>query len=446
MKHFFYRASLVVLALAGASTAIFAEDHGPDPRLTGAPGDQTCAQCHTGTAVNEGGGNVALTVPSGTTYTPGATQKLTVKITDSAARRWGFQLTARLASDLSNGQAGTLAAANTNAQVVCDGTGRVAPCTSAAVVQFAEHNLTGYRAATDTYEVNWTAPAAGAGPVRIYVAANAANGTGNQTGDHIYTTSVELTPAAAGVKPTINSTRGVVNGASFESTISENTWISITGTNLASTTQLWGSADIVNGQLPTTLAGTSVTVNGRAAYVQYVSPTQINALSPADTSTGPVEVRVTSNGQASDPVTVTMQAISPAWFLFDGKYLAATHADSSLLGKSGLFASAPAATTPAKPGETIVLYATGLGATNPAVAAGQVTTVLAPLAATPRVTIGGTAATVSFAGLVPNFARLYQLNVVVPASLANGDHNVQIDVDGTTSTRSDTCCFITVNQ
>lgn len=424
-------------------TAIaLAEDHGPDPRLTGAPGDQTCASCHTGTALNAGGGSVAIELPNGLVYTPGVKQRITVRITDSTARRFGFQMTARLATDLQNGQAGAFAPADGNTQVMCD-TGRVAPCDSPTSLQFAEHNMTGYRAASNTYTVDWTPPDTNLGPVRLYAAGNAANGNGNNTGDKIYTTSVELQPATSSPKPAISSAKGVVNGASFETAIAPNTWITITGTNLSSVTRSWNAAELAAGKLPASLDGVSVTINGKAAAVQYISPTQINAITPSDDASGVVELRVTSNGQTSEAATVNLQPVAPAFFTFDGKYLAATHADATLIGKSGLFAAAPTATTPAKPGETIILYGTGMGATSPAVESGTVTTAIAPLAATPRITIGGMTAEVAFGGLVPPFARLYQFNVVVPPALSDGDHPVVLEISGA---RTSDCCAVSVQR
>ena len=160
---------------------------------------------------------------------------------------------------------------------------------------------------------------------------------------------------------------------------------------------------MTGGKLPTALDG--VSVNGKAAYIEYISPTQINAVAPADSSVGPVEVRVTSSGVTSDAAIATLQAYAPALFTFGGKYLAATHANSAPLGKSGLFPTAPTATTPAKPGETVVMYGTGFGATTPAIAAGAATDVVAALATPLKVTIGGVSANAVFAGL------LYQFNI-----------------------------------
>jgi uncharacterized protein (TIGR03437 family) len=187
-----------------------------------------------------------------------------------------------------------------------------------------------------------------------------------------------------------------------------------------------------------------VTINGISAFVQFISPMQINVIAPADDTVGPVEVRVKNIDQPSAAATAMIQKVSASFFTFDGKYLAATHADNTWLGKSGLFASAPSATTPAKPGETIVLYGNGFGATNPVIGADKITDVLAPVADRVSITIGGQPATVAFAGLVPPFARMYQINVVVPAGLASGDHAVVVQTGGSTSPAGTACCFITV--
>ena len=315
--------------------------------------------------------------------------------------------------------------------------------------EYITHTLTGTRAGTTsgvTFEFDWTPPATDVGEIILYAAGNAANGNNSDTGDRIYTTSVSLSPAAAGTKPTISSDRGVVNAASFRAGISPRSWVTITGADLSATTRAWSGNDIVDGNLPTSLDGVSVSINGQPGYVQYISPAQINVIAPEGVGTGDVEVRVTSNGQTSDPVVATVQTVSPAFFLFDGKYLAATQADNSLLGKTGLFASAPAATTPAKPGETIVLYGTGFGATTAGVSAGRLTNRVSPIAGTVRITIGGIPANMSFAGLVPPFAELYQFNVEVPSTVPSGDQPVVAEISGVTSASDGSCCFITIER
>ncbi len=429
---------------------LFADVTGADPKYTAAPGDDSraCTACHIGTSLNGGAGSVQIIVPGDATYTPGVTQHIKVQVSDPAQRRWGFELTARVSSD--NSQAGDITSTDSNTQVRC-ANGRTKPCSTSSPQQYITHTQSGTRLGTSsgvTFEFDWTPPATNKGTVTLYAAGNAANGNNTEAGDHIYTTKRTLTAADASAtsKPAISASSGVANGASFQPGIAQNSWITITGTNLATTTRTWTGSELSGGNLPTSLDGVGVTVNGNAAYVEYISPTQINAIAPADTATGPVQVVVTANGQTSDAVSATLGQFSPAFFTFDGKYLAATHANGNLAGRSGLFAAAPSATTPVVPGETIVLYGTGFGPTDPAVTAGQVTTAVARITSPYTVTVGGAPAVVSFAGLVPPYAQLYQFNVQVPDSVPNGDQPVVVQIGGTTSPNSASCCFVTVQK
>jgi uncharacterized protein (TIGR03437 family) len=439
----------IVLAAASFALPALANVDGANPRLTAAPGEvaTSCTSCHGGTALNGGSGSIRIILPGEASYTPGVAQRIQVQVADASQRRWGFQLTARVASSPSDTQAGDLATVDSNAQIIC-ANGRAKPCSTSSPLQFATHTLTGTRLGTTggaTFEVDWTPPATDVGNITFYAAGNAANGNNSDSGDRIYTTSLVLTPAASSApKPRITSQTGVVNGASFQPGLAPGTWVTIRGTNLASSTRAWTGSDFNGNALPTSLDGVSVTINNQSAYVAYISPTQINVLSPDDTSSGPVEVRVTSNGQTSDPVAATLAPISPAFFTFDGKYLAATHADSSLLGKPGLFSDSPALTTPATPGETIVLYGTGFGATTPARDVTQLAAAIANIATPFTIAIGGVQAQVSFAGIVPPYAQLYQFNVQVPAGLAPGDHSVAVQMNGISSPSNDACCFLTV--
>src|SRR5579871_2646665 len=100
---------------------LYAYEYGPPGGSAGVPGEQTCIQvgCHTGTA-NSGSGSVAVTFPNGMTYTPGTKQHLTVAVTDSAEKKFGFQLTARQASS-STTQAGSFTPGSDGfTQLVCD--------------------------------------------------------------------------------------------------------------------------------------------------------------------------------------------------------------------------------------------------------------------------------------------------------------------------------------
>ena len=255
-----------------------------------------------------------------------------------------------------------------------------------------------------------------------------------------YTGSITITPAnappttipvtyvvSAGQSPVISL---VANAASESPTIAPNTWVEIKGTNLAPAgdTRIWQGSDFIQNQMPTQLDGVSATVNGKSAYVYFISPTQVNILTPPDALQGPVAVQLTNNGAVSAAFTAPAQATSPSFFVFNGgPYVIGTHANGSLLGPTNLF---PGSSTPAKPGETVILFANGFGPTSIPVVSGSVTQsgTLSPL---PVITIGGIAATVQFAGLVS--PGEFQFNVVVPSTTPNGDNAITATYNGLTT-------------
>ncbi len=210
----------------------------------------------------------------------------------------------------------------------------------------------------------------------------------------------------------------VANAEGEQSVIAPSTWVEIKGQNLSkpNDTRTWQSSDFVNNQLPTSLDGVSVTVNGKSAFVYYISPAQVNILTPPDAMQGAVSVVVTRTGIGSGSFIAQARALSPSFFVINGgPYVLAQHgADSSLVGPSPLY---PGQTSPAKTGESVVLYANGFGPAAGAVVNGAPT--LSPL---PSVAIGGLAATVSFAGLIS--PGLYQINVIIPAGLSSGDQPI----------------------
>jgi uncharacterized protein (TIGR03437 family) len=225
--------------------------------------------------------------------------------------------------------------------------------------------------------------------------------------------------------PPAISTGGAVNGASFQPGISSGAWIAIFGTNLASTARGWRNDEIVNGKLPTQLDGVSATIDGKPAAVCYISPAQVNVQVPDDSTVGSVAVQVTTP-QGTATATAQMQQFSPGLFTFDGTYLAAQHVGYSYVGKPNLLSGTP--TTPAKPGEVIILWGTGLGPSNPATPAGRLVTQAAPLANPVTVFIGGAQADMQWAGI--SGAGLWQINVKIPDSLPDGDAVVVAEVDG----------------
>ncbi|MEP7353551.1 MAG: RHS repeat-associated core domain-containing protein [Acidobacteriota bacterium] len=245
------------------------------------------------------------------------------------------------------------------------------------------------------------------------------------------TVSLSLSIAAPTSSITISS---VVNAASIVDGLASGTWIAIRGTNLsASPARIWVTSDFIGNALPTSLDGVRVTVNGRNAYVYYISSTQVNVLAPEDSTTGSIPVQVFNASGASNVVMVNKQSVAPALFTFSqqaGRYAIAQDGTSyAYVGPSGLLGSA-ATTTPATPGQVLTLYATGLGPTNPAYPGGQIIQTAAPTANTVQVSIGNLPASVQFAGIIA--PGLYQLNVVVPV-LQTGDASIVVSVSGVQS-------------
>ena len=412
-----FRLYLAAALLSGiVPIAAFGHSYGPAPRVTGAPGDNAlaCTQCHTGSAVNSGSGSVKILLQSGPVYIPGVKQRVSVLVADPVQRRWGFELTARLNSDLEKGQAGDFTPVDNMTQVICEDN---APKPCASGPSFIEHTTAGSRNGTRngaTFQFDWTPPATNAGPVTFYVAGNAANGDANFTGDLIYTSSLQLAPAIPAA-PSVTAGNIVSAATSVAGPMAPNSWATIYGSNLGVTTRGWAESDFVNGQIPFSLDGVSVLLNQfgapRLAHVGYVSPTQVNFLLPSNLNVTATTVQVRNPAGMNTAVPITVQANAAQLFTLDGTNVMGAHANGNLLGKA----------SPAAPGETIVVYGTGLGATSPALIPGQVATDAASLATLPQVTIGGTAATVVFAGAVAGTAGVYQINLQVPSDAPNGD-------------------------
>ena len=220
---------------------------------------------------------------------------------------------------------------------------------------------------------------------------------------------------------------GVVNAFGNSTTLSPNTWTSVKGSGFSATTRNWLGPDFVNNQMPIALDGVSVTMNGKNCYVYYVSDTFLNVLTPPDLATGQVQTVVTTGGKASAAFTSQAQPLSPSFFVFDGVHITGTHVDASLLGPTTLY---PGFSTPAKPGETLIVYGNGFGPTSVPVVTGSVVQsgVLAPR---PVVKIGNNIADVTFAGLVA--PGEFQFNIVAPASTPDGEIPVTATYSGLTT-------------
>jgi len=413
---------LPVAVLVGIAPAAFSHSYGPAPRVTGAPGDnpKACTQCHTTNALNSGSGSVKIILQSGAFYVPGVKQRVAVQVADPAQQRWGFELTARLNSNLEDGQAGDFTPVDGFTQVICEDS---APRPCASGPSFIQHTSAGTRNGTPggaTFQFDWTPPATNVGPVTLYAAGNAANGNGSPTGDQIYTKSVQLAPAVSAA-PSVAAGSIVSAATNAAGNVAPNSWVTIYGTDLSATTRAWAASDFQNSVMPFSLDGVSVMLNVnntlRVAYIGYVSPTQVNFLMPDNAGAGATTVQVKNPAGSSTAQTITVAA-GGQMFTSDGKSVLGTHANGSLVSKAA----------PAVPGETVTIYCTGLGATTPALVTGVVPSDSLPLATLPQVTIGGAPATVSFAGVVAGAAGVYQINVQVPSGAANGDLPVVVTV------------------
>jgi uncharacterized protein (TIGR03437 family) len=240
---------------------------------------------------------------------------------------------------------------------------------------------------------------------------------------------VKADQAGTGQAPSI-SQGGVVPLFGTVNTIQQGEWVSIYGTNLASGTALW------KGDFPTTLGGTTVEIDGKAAYLEFVSPGQINLQAPDDTATGTVSVVVnTAAGSATS--TVTLGEFAPSFSLLDSTHVAAiiirTNGSGAygkgtydILGPTGN--SLGYATVAAKAGDIVELYGVGFGPTTPAVPAGQLFSGAAPVNGPVSLYINGVLVQTTFVGL--SSAGLYQINLIVPPGLGEGDVPLEATVGG----------------
>jgi len=211
----------------------------------------------------------------------------------------------------------------------------------------------------------------------------------------------------------------VVNAATYGLgyPLSPGAFFSIFGTGLASRA---GAA--LGWPFPKALHGVSVTVNGIAAPLYYVSPGLISGVVPFAVGGGIATLTVTSDSVPSNAVEVPLALTAPGIFTFlqnglsDGATL---HADNS----------AVTAANPPRVGEIVQVFLTGLGSVSPTVEDGTAAPGAEPLARALSdvvVTVGGLASTVHFKGLAPLYAGLYQLNIEIPAGLQPGTHRLAV--------------------
>ena len=232
------------------------------------------------------------------------------------------------------------------------------------------------------------------------------------------------------VKPPVSPAGATVDAASFRSgPVAPGSLVSSFGSSLASMTLSY-----TNTPLPTSLGGINVLVNGIVAPLTYVSPTQVNFQVPwelAGKSNADLSIGVPGFNETS--VKLGLADYAPGIFMIGGSQGAVLIGNTAIIpAPSGAFPGS----RPANRGEIVSIFCTGLGpVTNqPATGAASSGTTLSHTTTLPTVTIGGQPAVVSFAGLAPGYAGLYQVNAEIPLSSNTGDAvAVALTIGGVTS-------------
>ncbi len=246
---------------------------------------------------------------------------------------------------------------------------------------------------------------------------------------------VALTPSTAR-NPVIS---GIITPTNFgaATTLTPGGWIEIYGEKLSNTTASWQNSDFTGVVGPTTLGGSTVTIGGIPAFIQFVSPGQINAVVPDGVINGNAAIEVTWTRVPGDSVTsdaVTMISaprapfmLAPAAFARGGKqYITAILSSGAFVGPADLIPGANF--RPGKAGDRLVLYGVGFGPTTPTVFAGNIANAVTALPEV-KIKIAGVDVPADFAGLAQGFVGLYQFNIRVP-SVPSGDQKIEITVDG----------------
>jgi uncharacterized protein (TIGR03437 family) len=228
----------------------------------------------------------------------------------------------------------------------------------------------------------------------------------------------------------VYSAASIVNAADNQSgALAPNAIGTIYGANLAYSTAALSGNDVQGGVLPVVLGAseTTVIINYSPAALYYVSPTQINFLVPPNLLPGPVPVYVDVDSLRGPIIQLTLAPAAPGLFQLDLQNAVATAADGAVFTPS----------SPAKPGEIVSLWATGLGETTPPADGFQIPIAAAPLIAGANLSIlldgvAVKASAIDYAGVAPGFAGLYQINLTLPVSTGSNPE-IRLRLDGASS-------------
>jgi minor extracellular serine protease Vpr len=275
-------------------------------------------------------------------------------------------------------------------------------------------NIVGADSVTDSYGVGGAEFSLGSSPGTYTISATC----GGQK--FTFTATARAVPVLSGISNAANPSAAVAPGS----------YISIFGaalsdvTDSSSTARLPLAIDSVIVSFDVPSAGISV-----PGHLTYVSPSQVNVQVPWELEgQSSAQVKVAINYSYGNVVTLPLANFAPAFFEVSTGAVAALDANYKTIGTSN----------PAVRGQTIALFANGLGAVINTPASGDPasSTTLSQTTQTPTVTIGGVAAPISFSGLAPGFAGLYQINVTVPSTIGAGQQPIVVSIGGQASKAS----------
>lgn len=214
--------------------------------------------------------------------------------------------------------------------------------------------------------------------------------------------NVEAFLAADGYVATTPDPQIAANGVAamgLPQYVSPGSWATVTGTDFGPALQAPA------GSVPRILGNTFVAVEGVRAPLSVAGPNTVQFLVPNDLATGTANIVVSNNGAMSNTMVVPVVSTTP-------DILAVIHTDGTAVSQA----------SPAVAGETLLIYATGLGALNGnlAIDAAGPSGVLATTVNIPQILLGNVPLTTYFSGLAPGFFGLYQVNATVPPTWAPG--------------------------
>lgn len=253
-------------------------------------------------------------------------------------------------------------------------------------------------------------------------------------------TSGSLTPATAklsgGVAPNQTPPPTVAPGGTL------NNLNPVTGAALAPGTiaQVFGSglaaSSVSTGvlPLPTTFDNTFALVGSKQAPLYFLSSGQVNIQIPSEiTASQQIPIILSVNNALTLPAMLNIVPNTPGVLSeLDGPTPPSVQNGAHIIAQHSADFSLVSSSSPAKPGEFLIMYLVGMGATNPSVASGTPapSSTLSQVTAQPTVTVGSQPATIQFAGLTPGFVGLYQVNFQVPSGVSSGELEVDVTQNG----------------